>query len=353
MIISDKARRLALTALCGCAFGMAFADENVKFDYTPQVHGVIRARWEGEMPDNGDFVQRFMVRNARFSFAGKMAPTLDYFLQVDACDKGKMKFLDAWGRWEFAPKFTIRAGQFRVPYGVDCFKGPANYYFSNRSFLGKVMLNMRAVGAQVAWGGTEQLPLTLEAGAFNSKSISDHDVWQNTNAMNYAAKGTLRMTKAWTLTGGWTTILPHKTRINMADVCVNFTSGRWVAEAEYEYKHYANNSFDPGHGWNVYGVYTMPLQGERSPYFPFNSLSFQARFDGITNHSGGVSDASGMLKADDIARRRVTVGTTLGYIRKPVKAEIRFDYEKYFYNSGVVPARGYDDKVCAEFIVKF
>lgn len=353
MIIKNVLRPAAVALLCGCAAASAMADENVKFDYTPQVHGVIRARWEGEMPFYGDFVQRFMVRNARFSMAGKVAPSIDYFLQIDACDKGKMKFLDAWGRWEFAPKFQIRAGQFRVPYGVDCFKSPINYYFSNRSFLGKVMLNMRAVGAQFSWAGTEQVPVTVEAGAFNSKSISDHDVWQNTNAMNYAAKATWRMAKAWTVTGGWNSILPHKTRINMADACINFTSGRWVAEAEYEYKHYEHNLYDAGHGWNVYGVYTLPLQGDRCTYFPFHTLSFQARFDGMTNHSSGVEDANGNLRTDDVARNRVTLGTTLGYIRKPVKAEIRFDYEKYFYERGAHPAQGYDDKICAEFIVRF
>ena len=73
----------------------------------------------------------------------------------------------------------------------------------------------------------------------------------------------------------------------------------------------------------------------------------------MTDHSTGTPDADGKLITNDPARRRLTLGTTLGYVRKPVKAEVTVNYEKYFYNSGVSSPKGAGDKIVAELIVKF
>ncbi len=111
---------------------------SLKMDYTPKIHGVLRTRWEGEFGD--EFTQRFQVRNARLSVEGKVLPTLGYYVRIDACDRGVMKILDAWARWGFAGDWHVQAGQFRVPFATDCFRGPGAYYFANRSFLGKQII---------------------------------------------------------------------------------------------------------------------------------------------------------------------------------------------------------------------
>ena len=76
-------------------------DETQGVDYMPKIHGVVRTRWEGEFI-HGDFGQRFQVRNARVSVGGNILKSLSYFVQIDACDRGKFTFLDAYARWRFS-----------------------------------------------------------------------------------------------------------------------------------------------------------------------------------------------------------------------------------------------------------
>ncbi|MDE5572770.1 MAG: porin, partial [Muribaculaceae bacterium] len=70
----------------------------------PEIHGVIRTRLEVE---TDGWVNRFQVRNARLNVGGKVAPVISYFVQFDACDRGKMTFLDAWGRFDITKSVYI------------------------------------------------------------------------------------------------------------------------------------------------------------------------------------------------------------------------------------------------------
>ena len=106
------------------------ADDNNKVDLTPELHGVIRPRWE---MDTKGGENRFQLRNARLSVNGRLAPEIDYYFQADFCDRGKIMFLDGWGRIAITPALKLQAGQFRIPFGTDCFRGPGNYIFANRS----------------------------------------------------------------------------------------------------------------------------------------------------------------------------------------------------------------------------
>jgi len=313
-----------------------------KVDYMPAIHGVLRTRWEGEFNDG--FAQRFQVRNARLSVAGKVLPSLSYFIQFDACDRGKMKFLDAYARWGFAADWKVQAGQFRVPYGVDCFRGPASYYFSNRSFMGKHVMNMREVGAKIGYYGTK-IPLTLEAGMFNSAATSNHDVWQD--AMNYAVKGSFRVGDV-TFSASYISVKPDIVRINLVDGAVTWQTGRWIVEGEYQHKHYTNRSHKAVDAWNLFTSYAIPLDSHT-----FNSLSMQTRFDGMTDHSNGTCSSDGKLHVTEPARRRITVGATLSALRKNVKADLRLNYEKYFYDDNITVPKGDNDKIVAELVIKF
>ena len=80
-------------------------DETQGVDYMPKIHGVVRTRWEGEFI-HGDFGQRFQVRNARVSVGGNILKSLSYFVQIDACDRGKFTFLDAYARLEILQKLA-------------------------------------------------------------------------------------------------------------------------------------------------------------------------------------------------------------------------------------------------------
>ncbi len=331
---------LAVCLSMSCAVS-APANDSTKVDYIPKIGGAIRTRWEIETAD-GD--NRFLVRNARVRVHGNIAAPIQYYVQADLCNQGKMQFLDAWVRLSAFSGFKVKAGQFRVPFGVDPFKSPGTYIFADRSFIGRDIANMRAVGAQISYE-VPKTPLSVEAGVFSPGQISDHSNWSN--KMTFAAKAVLNA-KPFTITAGYETMSPDSVRINMADAAITFTQGQLTAEAEYMYKHYTNHTFKACHSYNVWVDYGIPLRKGL-----FKRLSFQGRVDGSTAHSNGSRDATGVLTADQPYRNRLTAGVTLSYLKKPLKCELQLNYEKYFYHSGYEAPQGRDDKIVAELIVVF
>lgn len=326
----------SLTAVC--AFSSA-AEDTV--NYVPRINGAIRSRWEMDLDNDAS---RFQVRNARLSIAGNIAPTIDYFVQTDLCDRGKMKILDAWGRLELTEGLKFQAGQFRMPFGVDPFRGPANYYFANRSVIGKEVCNVRAVGAKLSYA-FPRIPLTLDAGAFNPTSIADHDVWVKT--LSYAAKAVYTFRNV-TFSTGFQTIVPDNDRINLFGLGTTWRHDRWIVEGEYMNKHYTHDSHSTCHAYNVFASYAMPVKAGI-----FNQASFQGRFDGMTDHSNGIRNSDGVLTTTDPARNRITVGGTLTHAYKAVHADFRLNYEKYFYHHGTTPAEGQGDRLVAELVIRF
>lgn len=308
-------------------------------DYKPNIHGAIRSRWEMET-NSGE--SRFQVRNARLTVDGKIAPTIDYYAQTDLCDQGKMKILDAWGRLHLTQSLAIQAGQFRMPFGVESFRSPSNYLFANRSFMGKIMCNYRKVGAKLIYNVPCSLPLLLEAGAFNKGTIATHDEWDKNNGYSYAGKAILTLGR-FKLTGGAMTIKPEDSRIYMYDGAVTWENSHILAAAEYMYEHYADNGHDGAHSYCAYVDYHRPVK-----IGMFNQWSVQGRFDGITAYWSGLNDAPTLD-----ARNRITVGSTLTYKYKSVFADIRLNYEKYFYHRYVDIAKGFDDKIVAELAIRF
>lgn len=308
----------------------------------PTVHATVRARFEASTVESR---YRFQVRNARVSIGGKIIPQIEYFVNTDFCDRGKIKFLDAWARAYITGGLDLRGGQFRMPFGVDIHRGPDNYYFSNRSFIGRQMANFRAVGAELRYN-FKTAPVTLQAGAFNPSTIGDHTPWNS--ALSYSAKATWRV-GAVTLAAGFMSIEPDSVRANLIDGAVAWHSGRWHIEGEYVRKHYTGDAHRPCHGWNIFGDYAMPV---RAGYF--NQLSAQARFDGMTAHSDCRRDDSRLLVTNDPRRTRITAGLTLSCLRPAGRHfDIRANYEKYFYADDVTVTPDMGDKLVIEMILRF
>lgn len=329
------------TAGTGEAVGTAGTGEKAQISYMPNIHGAFRARWEEDLETSRS---RFQLRNARVTLDGRISPEIDYFLQIDACDQGTMKFLDGWGRIELFKGFKVQAGQFRMPFGVDPFKAPANYIFANRSFIGRQVCNVRAVGAKVTYQ-LEKLPLTLEGGAFNPTSINDHTGWQSSYAYSGRAIYRFGQMKA---DAGFMSLRPDGIRVNLIDGALNWTSGQWIVEGEYMYKHYTHNTHKAVHAYNLWADWHKAIKAGA-----FNRMSLQARFDGMTAHSNGKRNGDGVLITNDPARNRITVGATISYVRKPVWCDVRLDYEKYFYHHGVKALAGQGDRLVAELVVRF
>ncbi|MDE6086084.1 MAG: OprO/OprP family phosphate-selective porin [Muribaculaceae bacterium] len=336
-----------LTASCACG---AWASEpaaepaatSEKFSYMPQIHGVVRARWENDL-DAG--LSRFQLRNTRLTVSGNIAPSIDYFLQADLCDRGSMKFLDGYARIRIVKGLSFQAGQFRMPFGIDMFRAPANYIFSNRSFMGKQVCNVRAVGAKATYA-IPSTPLTLEAGLFNPTSIYDQLGYYKTYA--YAGRAILNLPAGFSMQAGYMSLAPDQVRMNMVDAGITWNSTHWTVEAEYLHEHYTKDAHKATHAYNFWTSYRFPVNAG-----VFNQLAFQGRFDGMTAHSSGVRNSDGLLISNDPARNRVTVGATLSFIQKPVWLDVRVDYEKFFYHKGVVAPVGDGDRLVAELVLRF
>jgi hypothetical protein len=58
------------------------------------------------------------------------------------------------------------------------------------------------------------------------------------------------------------------------------------------------------------------------------------------------------LVANDSRRHRATVGVTLS-LGLPFSADIRINYEKYFYRRGVTPGPSDHDKIVVELMAHF
>ena len=336
---------MAATALTGFAAeeaAPASASSGEKkekeFSYVPVFHGAIRSRWELNT-QNGD--NRFQVRNARLSLEGKVASSISYFIQTDLCDQGSMKILDAWGKFGIIDGLYVQAGQFRMPFGVEPFRAPANYIFANRSFMGKQMMNYRAVGGKVGYT-LPKTPLTIEAGMFNPTSIGNHAVWNRTVA--YSGKLTYTLPDGFSLSAGYASIKPNDKRANLIDACLIWQNKNWLVQGEYMFEHYTKNVYDDAHSYVVFADWHKPVNCG-----VFNQWSIQARLDGMTDH---YQLTTGKDDVHDQGRQRVTIGSTLTYKYKMVHADVRLNYEKYFaWDFGKMP--GDLDRLVAEIVVRF
>lgn len=329
----------ALTALTCIA-----SDKETNISYKPQFGGVGRIRWEMSTSQGMAGDNRFAVQNARVWVKGKIARPVQYYLRADLCAQGSIMFLDGWVSFDTAPWLQLQAGQFRIPFGLDSFRGPGTYIFANRSFIGRDLANNRAVGVQAstALPGT---PISIDLGIFSPHSISDHARWSR--KMTFATKAVLDLAPV-TITAGYQTLEPDSIRINMANIGATLSLGRFSVEAEYMYKHYTNSAFRTCHGYNIWADYSLPVNTSL-----FNRLSFQARYDGSTPHSTGRRDSNGILTANHPRRQRITAGATLSYTYKRMRCDLILDYEKYFYHDNFIPSHDRGDKIVTELVFVF
>lgn len=313
------------------------------FSYVPAVHGTVKSRYEIDT-DRGE--SRFQVRNARVNVTGRVAPVIDYKFELDLCDRGSVRTTDVWAGMWFTRSLKMQIGQMRMPFGVDASRNIGRYWFVNHSFLGSYVGNKRGVGAKLAYAFAT-LPLTAEAGVFNTYTINRHAVWQR--KMSYSGKARYTVSPSLFVEGGIESTVPDSVRINHLDATVGWTSGRWAAEAEYVYKHYTNHAFKATHSWNLMAAYEMPVN-----VGCFSTLAIQGRWDGATDHSDGIRDDDGRLTLTEARRQRLTLGSTLGYHHDKLSALLRLNYEHYFHPSGTSPHPvGEGNVISAEMIVNF
>lgn len=336
--------------------------------WVPKVNGTVRSKWEmqHEVPEH-----RFELRNARLSFTGEAMRGVSYKAEVDLSDEGRYRTLDVFG--EVSPfvamereqrgHFTLRMGQFRVPFSIDPHRSPHLRFFANRSFLSKQLGNVRDVGLMATYGaplGSDpRARWELRAGVFNGSGITaQKNYW--TRSVNYSARLQLVLPFGLTTTLSSMKVRPACGDVYLHDACFTYEQGAFTLEAEYLSKHYADNKFQHVTGYNLMALYTLPLSGAKPESRAlFDQLSVRARYDYMGDHSDGSLNAkTGQALHTDAERGRITGGLNFRFARRhagKTDAQLRLNYEKYLYaqpESKLVKPSDHD-KALVELVVRF
>ncbi|MDE6097888.1 MAG: hypothetical protein K2L80_00325 [Muribaculaceae bacterium] len=311
--------------------------------YLPKIGAALRTRYE---LDTENASSRFQVRNARVRLSGQVGPKIEYFMQADFCDQGKFQMLDAYAAFLPDTHWRLIAGQTRVPFSPDASRAPGNYFFANRSFIGRYMGNQRSVGVKACYNAGA-LPLYVEGGVFNSAPIGNHEIWNG--HFTYGITGSYTIGGVITPEIGFKSDVPKGgIRTNLLSAALTLRSGHWFAEGEYVLQTYSRNRFKRCHGFNVQAQYATAVNAGI-----FNHWSAELRYDGMSDHSGALPGDDGLIVCDYIRRQRVTAGTTLSYYRGSAHVDLRLNYEQYFYPSAYTVPEGAGNKLVAEIILYF
>ena len=326
---------------------------------TMKIGGTLRGKYEYQTEEKEG---RFEVRTARVNVAGKINEWVEYKAEIDLCDEGQIKMLDAYTRLRplHDKNFQFTIGQERVPFTIDAHRSPNQQYFANRSFIAKQVGNVRDVGAEIGYTFHPGFPIVARFGIFNGSGLTNQkDYW--TNHVNFSGKVEFMFPFNTNFVLSAQKVKPGPVDIMMYDAGINFHKNGFIAEAEYLYKHYADDAFKAVHAFDGFVSYDIPVGSKRSL---IKKVSPLARFDFMTDHSDGklydvtVKGANSaettvkQLKINDYQRNRITAGVTLS-VDKPFLSDIRINYEKYHYSHNAVAKVSERDKIVVEFMTHF
>ena len=313
------------------------------------IHGTIRSKYEYQTSEGEG---RFEVRNARISVDGSLSPVISYKAEIDLCDEGKIKMLDAYTRLKPVQGLQFTIGQMRVPFTIDAHRSPHQQYFANRSFIAKQVGNVRDVGAALGYSFNAGIPVILEAGMFNGSGLTNQkDFW--TKSVNFSAKAQMFLPGGFNLTLSTQKIKPDHANVMMYDAGAYWHAKGWHVEAEYLYKHYAHDAFKPVHAFDSFVSYDIPTGKGLVRYVtPLLRYDYMSDHSDGTRYLNGKADKDGTLIVNDSQRSRLTGGVTLS-LKKPFVSDIRFNYEKYFYKNGGLPHTSEKDKFVVEVMTRF
>lgn len=335
-------RKIASVLLVALTIASASAQDWKQ--YLPEVHGTVRGKYEYQTSTDE---QRFQVRNARVSLDGKVHSMVSYKAEIDLSDEGQIKMLDAFARVTPLEDFKITVGQMRVPFTIDAHRSPHQQYFANRSFIAKQMGSLRDAGATLKYVHRNGLPFSLEAGLFSGSGLTEQKGWHK--SLSYSAKLELKPFKGYNLTLSTQRIRPTDKNIYMYDLGTYYDWNNWHFEVEGMYKDYANSSFESVWAVDAFVNYDWFLKKEKSL---IKKVSFLARFDYMGDNSDELDENGIDYVITDYERKRVTGGLTFSF-GKPFQADLRLNYEKYFYDDNSLALESEQDKIVVEMMVRF
>ena len=314
-------------------------------DYVPLIQGTVRAKYEYQPIMNA---HRFQVRNVRFDISGYVCPIVAYRIEYDFCDKGDDKLTNAYVRVFPVKGLAMSLGAIKLPYGIENGRSPHNYYFANRAFVGKQLASLRDVGFTVGYTLKEVFPFSIEAGIYNGSGIAVHEEWRK--EFNYAGKLDINPARWFNARFSFLSDKPEAIRMNYYNLGLYSDFYGVHIEAEGVYKTYSRNAFAPTYGVNAFVNYDLMLPKV------FHKMSFAVRYDMMTDNCEGLlpDDGTSALRygIDDAMRHRVTGGITLSFA-KPFVADLRINYEKYFYRDWSLADPSEQDKLVVEIVARF
>jgi len=314
-----------------------------------EIHGTIRGKYEYQTEESEG---RFEVRNARVGITGRLSDYIEYKAEIDLCDEGKIKMLDAYTQVKPLKdrniSFTI--GQMRVPFTIDAHRSPHQQYFANRSFIAKQVGNVRDVGAKIGYKSDTSIPITYEIGAYNGSGLTNQkDFW--TKNINFSTKLKIDIPNGFNVTLSCQKIRPEDVTIMMYDAGTYWHSKGWHIEAEYLHKHYADNEYKDVNAVDFFVCRDIRLKSKL-----IKKVSPLARYDWMSDHSDGNRkenhEGNMSLITDDYERHRLTAGITLS-LDKPFISDIRVNYEKYWYPNEGIAKTSEKDKIAVELMTRF
>lgn len=338
-------KKFILSALLLPLFAVApaVAENDDEVDRTPKAHGTIRGKYEYQ---TGEGEGRFQVRNARVSLDGDLTKVVSYKVEIDLSDEGQIKMLDTYTRLKLVRGLDFTIGQMRAPFTIDAHRSPHLQYFANRSFIAKQVGNVRDVGATLGYKFDPLFPITLEAGVFNGSGLTNQkDFWNS--QINFSAKAQFQFTDEINFVLSVQKIRPEIINIYMYDAGVTWKWNNWTAEAEFLHKVYSDDSFKSVQAVDAFVNYDFMIRKKL-----LHKISALARFDYMGDHSDGTLNEQGKLYITDYERKRLTAGVTLS-IAKPFIADLRLNYEQYFYNEGAQVKISEQNKIVAEVMIRF
>lgn len=319
-------------------------DSASKKDYTvyiPKFMGTARVRYEYFTQDN---VGAFKVRNLRFGLEGYVAPVMSYVAEVEFSDWGKINLVNAFVKVTPIKNLSFSLGQLRVPFTIAAHRQPCEQFFVNRPFLAKYA-GIRDVGLLGSYS-IPKFPLTVQGAVFNCSGVGEHKKYF-TKTYGFAAKLISRLHEYWYLSASTAHQKKGTVWMQNWDIGGYFDNGLWHVEAEYLRKNYRHHAFEAVNFCDFFVYRNFPIEKT-----VIGGISGALRYDYMGNHSSGVLSDDGKLVTDNPECHRITAGATLSFKSK-FQADIRLNYEKYFYGKGVTFEEPDGDRIVLELIAHF
>ena len=317
-------------------------------NYVPEIHGTVRAKYEYSPITDAS---RFQVRNARFSVTGNVHQMVAYKAELELSDRGQTRILDAYVRVLPVKGLALTMGQVKKQFSTDNLRSPHNMLFANSAFIVSEFANLRDVGFTIGYNAKEYVPIEAIFGVYNGNGLYDQKNWKK--HFNYTGRLIFNTCKYFAFDLNWQSIKPEDVRMNVFDMAMRADFYGVHLEAEGAYKIYQKDicKHKPSYGFTGIAYYDIMLPKV------FHHLRILGRYDMISDDYERKDVLVGDMGVQSCeistpARQRITTGVTLG-LAKPILAELRINYEKYFHKNLSKISADDNDKLVIEIVARF